>query len=363
MDDSATTSEKEGRVLVIKMGSLWLYVGIFLLIPWIIAVLIALIVVVIGCLDIIEKAKLVRIIYPYIKRSGNNTVVFGYKLTKYSINGLFFAMSWIIYVVIWVFLTNIFIIYKNNENPYSGTSHEVKCVDDNDTDPKNILCFGFNFNLAGAMGQATGALALGWIFTSIATYAMLKAKRNNNETECQYYRYKNACFCFGTIIGVIYVVLIYIIISLKHNEKWLYFYILRPENALIFTISGAVSFILDKNIKKEPKSLEECCRETMEAQKNEEGETIKKIKITERNAIDVAKDEYVKLLIQKMENKENKKKGIVQKAFDELTQDEVILIEEYVTEEVVSIDVSIDEQGGMSTEQEENAEEILETTV
>ena len=69
------------------------------------------------------------------------------------------------------------------------------------------------------MGQATGALALGWIFTSILTYAILKAKRNNNETECQYYKYKIVLFFFVITIGVAYVVAIYIILSLEHNEN------------------------------------------------------------------------------------------------------------------------------------------------
>ena len=134
---------------------------------------------------VLTSDKLVRIIFPYIKRNGNNTVIFGF-VFKYPIHVpvLFWGVHLIIIQVILIFWYNILIIYKNNNNPFSVTSVELQCFYDNDTIAEltaierqeldeDIHCFAINFNTSGAMDQATGALAFGWIVTTILTWVVL----------------------------------------------------------------------------------------------------------------------------------------------------------------------------------------------
>ena len=255
------------------MNPLWMYFGVFITLPWLLAVISGITAVFVGC-RFITPEKVVRIIFPYIRKNGKNTVMFGYILTTDHIIGLFFAMSWIMYVMMWVFLTNILIIYTNNNNLFSATSIELQCIYANGTIAnltaierleleEDIICWAINFNIAGAMGQATGALAFGWIITSIVSWIILnvnnwiKQRIKIMESCKRNFKYwKIFLFISGTIIGVAYVATIYIILAL--NIIWLYLYVFRPENALIITILGAAPFIFDKNItKKNPPDEEE----------------------------------------------------------------------------------------------------------
>ena len=189
-------------------------------------------------------------------------------------------MIGIIYQVILTFWLNI-LIYKNS---FSATSVELQCFYGNDTIAeltvierleldKDITCYAINYNIAGAMGQATGALALGWVIASIVSWVVLNVnytiiqhiKNNKKKLEC----YQCFVVIIWIIIGVTSSIILWIIIGLYYDRQW-YLYLFKPENITIFLILQAMSYIFDTDIKKVPKSLEEHCRETMKIIQTEE---------------------------------------------------------------------------------------------
>ena len=145
------------------------YFIIFITVPIILPVIPAVIAGLVGWY-VLKPDKMVRIMFPYIRRNSNNTVMFGFILKEYQIYGLFWGVIGIIYQVILTFWLNI-LIYKNS---FSDASVELQCFYCNSTIAeltvverleldKDITCYAINYNIAGAMGQATGALALGWV--------------------------------------------------------------------------------------------------------------------------------------------------------------------------------------------------------
>lgn len=154
-------------------------VGIFLSATIIPAFALAVITGVVGYC-ILTPGKLVRIMFPYIKRKGNDTVMFEYILSETKIISLFYIAVNIMFYCTLIFFSNIFIAYRGNNNPYEAYSTELYCFYDNDTlvelnhwermelqEP--MQCYAINFNISGAMGQVTGALALAWIIAAIIT--------------------------------------------------------------------------------------------------------------------------------------------------------------------------------------------------
>ena len=262
-----------------------IYYGIFVISTYVITGVIVLLLA--GC-RIIKPDKVARIMFPYIRRNGNNTVVFGFIFTKCQAIGFFMSVIVItgIYEVIWVFCTNIFIRYTNNNNPFSATSIELHCFYRNSTiaqltaierleTEEDIICYAINYNIAGAMGQATGALAFGWIVTSIVIWVALNM--NNSIIQCiknskksqQKFKFYECFLCFIMLtIVLVYIIVSFIIIGIYY-DKQLYYYLFKPENMLILVAFAVVPYILDTNIKKEPKSLEECSRETMKVYQKE----------------------------------------------------------------------------------------------
>ena len=317
--------------IVNKMASVGMFFAIFIAVPITIAIIIGVIVGLVGCC-VIKPGKLVRIIYPYIRRNGKNTVVFGFILGKWHVYGFFWGVIWIIYQVTVTFCTNILIIYANN-NPYSATSVELECFYDNGSIAeltaierlelnKNIICFAINYNIAGAMGQATSALAMGWIITSVLTWIILKLNykitkriKNTKKLEC----YKVFSIIIVVIIGLTNFIVrkAMPVIGLYYYTQWF----LQPENATILVIFEAMTHILHTDITKEPKSFEEHCRKTMEAQV----EKIKPNKIEiKRITRGIARLEYYKLVVQVMGKcfKEETMQDIAVIAFNEVIRQE-----------------------------------------
>lgn len=244
------------------------------------------IVALVGCC-VIKPDKVVRIMFPYIKKNGNNTVAFGFILTKWHIGGLFGAVCLVIGGVIWTVCANIFITYTNNNNLLSATSTELQCFHDNGTKAElilterekldediHVLCYAINFNIPGAMGQVTGALTFGWVMASILTWIELNV--NYTIIQCIKNSKKNlkCCKWFLTIIEfmitLIVTVLLCIIAALYNNKQWSSYLFFKPESITIFLILASVIFAYSNNIKKEPKSLEECCSETMKERQKAE---------------------------------------------------------------------------------------------
>ena len=132
---------------------------------------------------ILKPDKLVRTVFPYIRKRGNDSVMFGSNLLKGAITLFFFMALKIIFYTLWIFFSNTFIIYKGYNNPYSIT---LNCFSDNGTlvelssweqmmEP--AWCYVIDTNIARAAGIATGALAVAWLIASVETWIIIKAEK------------------------------------------------------------------------------------------------------------------------------------------------------------------------------------------
>ena len=257
-----------------------IYFTSFSVAPVILAAISVFTVILVRCC-VIEPDKIVRIIFPYIKRNGNNIVFCGFVLNNYPIYGIFWGVCWIIGEVTYVLCADILITYKNNNNPFSATSIELHCFYDNDTTveltaierqelDEDICCLAINFNIAGA----AGALALRWIIMSVLAWVVL----NVNYTIIQHIKKCKGKFeCYQWFLFTIMVLIIL-------TNSIVLLYLKNPKNMpQIFIIFGIVPYIFSPNIEKEPKSLEEHCRKTMKM----------KTKLQQRKAIKTSVTESV----------------------------------------------------------------------
>lgn len=260
------------------MTSYWTYMTVQFLLPPIFAILTTIGVIVIGCC-VLKQDKLVRIIFPYIKKKNQNTIMFGFILSRGYICLLFAIILLIVFITVLIFWIHLFVETSHTYN------QKFDCFFDNKTrvefSPEeamamdNISCYTWNFNIIQALGQATETIAIAWIFVSTVTWVMLKLShkvkkriknaKNRKERLVGYFGY----FIMAIIQVTIYIVPIVMIItattSFTYNEIS---DIEIPLFGVILVSSGTV-FWCTCFIKKEPESLEECCRKAMNMSQNE----------------------------------------------------------------------------------------------
>ena len=270
----------------------WIRLSLFFILPPFIAI-ISTTIIAIAVHHCYTADKLVRFIFPYVKRKGGDNVVFGFKLDEYHILTLLWVAIEVVHYVIWAFWFNIILIYPNNSNPHDAYSYELNCYYLNYTEielstaerlttKEAIKCIGFNSNIAGAMSQVTGILAFTWILASILTLILLKFKhcvmKKCNRTQCkQCKQCKHTCSkCSLFYYIVIHIVhlsidIAWIAIIVNYNDKKWYSYVATPENNLLIAVFlGSVS-VIGFPIEKAPtKTLEELCREAMKRKKPQE---------------------------------------------------------------------------------------------
>lgn len=207
---------------------------------------------------LLKPGKMVRTIFPYIKRNdtaeqSNNSdtdvhvksKMFGLKLSNDAITLLFFMALRMIFYSIWIFFSKIFIIDKGYNNPYSivlncfydnGTLVEISPLEQiTITDP--VWCYAINTNIAGAAGQATGALAMAWLISSTETWIIIKIKLKFKKTEISNEKNKiKAYICYLLIILTITTIAIIIIWT---NRKFF-----TKEACNVFLLENIVILII-----------------------------------------------------------------------------------------------------------------------
>ena len=267
----------------------WIRLSLFFILPPFIAI-ISTVIIAIAVHRCYTADKLVRFIFPYVKRKGGDNVVFGFKLDEYHILTLLWVAIEVVYYVIWAFWFNIILIYPNNSNPHDAYSYELNCyylnyseielsTAERLTTKEAIKCIGFNSNIAGAMSQVTGILAFTWILVSILTWILLNFKHcvmnKCNRTQCK--QCESTCSLFYYIlIHIIHlsIDIAWITIIVNYNDKKWYSYVATPENNLLIAVLlGSVS-VIGFPIEKAPKALEELCREAMKQKTQQEREQI-----------------------------------------------------------------------------------------
>ena len=231
-----------------RMASYSAYRWIFLLLPPTLSAIITAIFTVAGWYFFQIKELLCNM-FPYIERNQANFVAFGFILSKLTIKMLCIMMVGDVFCTMWVFWSNVLVQYSDGYNPYVAITHnsyEFDCFFINNDSvaelgsekslysEEDITCFAINFNVGGAMGQATGTLAFVWVIVYCETWLALHVshyikQRSNKE------RYK--CYLALSVIVALVVVLTsygLVIYAMIHNSNRHRLYFSTSENALFF---------------------------------------------------------------------------------------------------------------------------------
>ena len=256
----------------------------------------------------IGLSKAVRTMFPYIKRDGSNTVMFGFRLEKTYINLLFLFSTFNVASTAAVFFLHIVLDRTSTYNPFDKT---YDCFYDNETHDKvedlslemsldqNVTCFALDLNIGRAVGQATGTLLFSWTVVSVVNWIILNLVHHENcggkkgciDNKCHKY-----C-CWAMIAALqIFIFLIpcglLVVAVLFHEEQkisLLSFYDLIFFCIILFTSSTVFWYWTER----EPKTIEEYCSEELD-----------------------------KILELKLKEREDLTKKLYRKAYEKLTGDE-----------------------------------------
>ena len=229
----------------------------------------------------LKPDKAVRIMFPHINKHGNNTVMFGFILKKEYTCALFLIMLLNVFFTALVFWLHLVIDRSRKYNPfgdykcfYSSTHTEVVNITAEEalTFDEDVECFAWTLNIGGAVGQATGTLLFAWVLVSVVTWIILNAAHKVNE----YIEGKSLCtkmlgwISLGFLQGVVYAPPLALIgtgiffFETRKISLLSFFDLLLFSLVLIFSSS-----VLWWYTEKEPKRVEDCCSELIEAMTEE----------------------------------------------------------------------------------------------
>ena len=149
---------------------------IILIIISVISVVLAIVVAIVGC-TCLTPEKIMRIVFPYITKSGNHNVIYGFIIPKTSIVFHFFYMIFVVGYILFLILFNSFLTVSTEYNPddrldcftlYNGSLLEVVSEEQAEMDNvTSIVCAGWKLDIGEGVGHIGGILTLSWVFVSI----------------------------------------------------------------------------------------------------------------------------------------------------------------------------------------------------
>ena len=254
----------------------------------------------------LKPDKAVRIMFPHINKHGNNTVMFGFILKKEYTHALFAIMLVNVFFTALVFWIHLVIDRSRKYNPfgdykcfYSSNHIEVNIsLEEALTFDEDVECFSWTLNIGGAVGQATGTLLFAWVLVSVVTWIILNAAYKVTEfiKDKSLWWKTLGWISLGILQGVVYtppLALVGVGIYFFDNRDislLSFFDLLFFSLVLIFSSS-----VLWWHTEKEPKSVEDCCSELIEAMAEKRDSKVKKISlnITKRKRNHRQIDNYV----------------------------------------------------------------------
>ena len=235
-----------------RMASYSAYRWIFLLLPPTLSAIITAIFTAAGWYFFQIKELLCNM-FPYIEREQASFVAFGFILSKLTIKMLCIMMVGDVFCTMWVFWSNVLVQYSDGYNPYVAITHnsyEFDCFFINNDSvaelgsekslysEEDITCFAINFNVGGAMGQATGTLAFAWVIVYCETWLALRVshyiKKQSNEERYKYYMYLALLVIVALVVVVVFTSYGLVIYAMIHNSNRHRLYFSTSENALFF---------------------------------------------------------------------------------------------------------------------------------
>ena len=240
-----------------------------------ISIITALGVLIVGC-TCYPQDKMMRIVFPYIRKSGNHNVIYGFIIPNIKFH--FCYLVCVVAITLLDMLFNVVIITSTKYNPYddldcfrycnNGSIIKVESEEQADMDNVTIRCYGWNLDIAGGIGHAAAILTLSWISVSVALWVKLnlfhKADNGKKNGTCFI---KALGYCGYVILILLQLFLIVCTIGaiigscvfvIKYNLPIKEFL----EIGLISAILLSGLFVFPGH--KEAKTLADCCKEAVE---------------------------------------------------------------------------------------------------
>ena len=285
--------------------------------------------------------EMLRKVFPYIKKSGNHNVVFGFIITKRSIRYHYFYLINLVALIIFEILINAVIITSYKYNPYdnldcfiSYNGSIIKLESEEQAKMDNVthtLCYGWNFDIGGGIGHTVALLTLSWIFSSIVLW--VKLKWWYKATICIKEGEKFIGYCSYVTLFLFQVFLLLCSIAALYSALILLRFNLHvplkvyADVALVCTV--LVSGLLVFPAQKKSKSLADHCKEAVENKQGEEERALEEIRnrLTERVQdphqvnllLELAELECKKALEENETVSEDEMKTIAQVAYHKVT--------------------------------------------
>uniref|UniRef100_A0A1X7SMB4 Uncharacterized protein n=1 Tax=Amphimedon queenslandica TaxID=400682 RepID=A0A1X7SMB4_AMPQE len=145
-----------------------------------ISLIMAIIVAIAGCVCL-KPDEMLRKVFPYIKKSGSQIVIFDCLIDRFSVKFLYFYLTHVVTITLADILFNALVTTSSMYNPYdgldclgllyNGTIIELTSEEQAEMDEViSILCVGWNLNFAVAIGHTVAVLTLSWILVSIVLW-------------------------------------------------------------------------------------------------------------------------------------------------------------------------------------------------
>ena len=313
--------------------------------------------------------KLVRTMFPYIKRDGMNTVMFGFIISDTYIIVLFIIMLINVYFTMAIFFVNVLITQSNAYNPFEDfdcfyTNGEeinpetIEEVFELRKSNRTIECYAWQLNIAGAVGQATATLLFSWAVVSVVTWIILNAYEKMLNGENELLKKQKICLFILQICVYIIPVGLAILISVLLSNN-----IISPFSffeALGFCfILFASSFVCWGWIKIEPQKIDEIIENLVN--KNIDPEKVQdedQENILRKDEMDMEK---IKELTKEVAILKCKK-AVVSKVAIHITNEDINTIASTAFDEVIRNEVkSNEQQGNLSGERIQENEENNES--
>ena len=273
-----------------KMTSYLVYWLVYFILPLFFTITIPVGVGVVGCCCLTPD-KMVRIVFPYIKKDGKHITIFGFIAKTQFVQERFYMMLLVVGTITYVVLTNAFLTVSYKYNPYDDlecffTNHsrvEQLSPDEAINLEEEVRCFAWKIDIGGAVGRATGTLVFSWIIVSIVMWLTLqlghifKEKLKNTRSKTD----KMVKICSRVLlIAIQFTIYVgtFLIIALAIASlvfTWIPYYSYLEIG--LFTIILSSGIIQRGLVMKQPENMKDYCGELVQSIDQQPGQTLELI--------------------------------------------------------------------------------------
>ena len=244
--------------------------------------------IVVGIIGYFKKDKMLMKVFPYIKKSGDNIVIFDFIIQERYIKAHFYYVILVVTLIIFIVLFNAFFSITSKYNPYDGldcfalynNGSIIAVVSEEQAKMETVTrvtCIGWNLDIATGIGRAAAILTLTWILVSIMLWIKLKLYMymyhkqltcckddDNNENNDNYKKAALIIFHLVFTLSIIVTTLLLIIFVATYNLP-----LTEVLDILLISVNLFSGLTVFPSHRKR-KSLTEHCKEAVEDRQGEE---------------------------------------------------------------------------------------------